>query len=434
MSQAPERTTEANPGAAAASEWAAPKAAKLGVKGRIVGLGAVVALVAVTAIQFSERFNTIAVAASVSEAAAIPSVSLVSPAHEPATTPLTLPGDVQAWSQAPIFGQVSGYVRAWYKDIGANVKQGELLAVVDSPTLDQQLSQAQAQLAVTQANYELAVVTAQRWKQLYATRDVSLQDSDIKQTSANALAAQVNAAKSNVAQYAAREAFKNIVAPFDGIVTARQTDVGDYVTGAGGDAGTTGQAHALFTVADIHTLRVYVSVPQNYSAGLSPGVNATVTLPQLPNRIFQTHDLTTARALDLKSRTVLTQVVLDNPAGEILPGSYGDVRFDVPTDQSVLDVPEQALLFRSEGMQVALVDPSNKIHLQRVILGHNSGSTVQVVSGLKASDRLVANPSQGLLEGEAVRIVTVPPQNSNDKAVMAQGSGQKGSGSEQASE
>jgi membrane fusion protein (multidrug efflux system) len=224
----------------------------------------------------------------------------------------------------------------------------------------------------------------------------------------------VNAAQYNVARYQALEAFKAIVAPFDGVVTARRTDVGDYVTGGGGDAGQTGPAQELFSVADMHAMRIYVSVPQDYSSELAHGVTATITLPQLPGRVFPTHDLTTAHAVDTQSRTVLTQLVVDNPDGAILPGAYATVHFQIPADPHIVVIPEQALLFRANGMQVALVGADGKVHLQDVTLGYNFGATVQITKGLKLTDKLVANPSQGLLDGQAVRVVTVPPQNAND--------------------
>jgi RND family efflux transporter MFP subunit len=203
------------------------------------------------------------------------------------------------------------------------------------------------------------------------------------------------------------------------VVTARRTDVGAYVTGSGGDAGTEGARQELFSVADMHAMRVYVSVPQDYSAALTPGTTATLTFSQLPGRVFEAKDLTTAHAFDTTSRTILTQLVIDNPNGDVLPGAYTDVTFHLPGNPAILVVPEQALLFRENGMQVALVGADNKVHLQNVTLGHNFGMTVQVVSGLKPTDRLVANPPQGLLEGETVRVVDVPPQNANDVAALA---------------
>lgn len=397
--------------------WLAPVPIRMGTSAWLTVLALASAVIGVTAYYFVETSTAMATLTVTAAEEAVPNVSTISPAPGPATRTLILPGDIHAWFQAPIFGQVSGYVRMWYKDIGATVKRGELLAVIDTPGLDQQLAEARAQLEVSQANYALAKVTAERWQKLSGTQAVAQQDIDVKRADAQAQKAQVDAAQYNVARYQAMETFKNIVAPFDGVVTSRRTDVGDYVTGAGGNAGATGKGQELFSVADMHAMRVYVSVPQSYSNELAPGVTATITLPQLPGRVFATHDLTTARAVDTTSRTVLTQLTVDNPSGVILPGAYTDVKFELPNDPTIVTIPEQALLFRAKGMQVALIGPRDRIHLQDVTLGHNFGNAVQIVAGLKLSDHLVANPSQGLLEGETVRVVTVPPQNANNEPI-----------------
>lgn len=419
MPEAPYQTSPAQPGTKASKhdEWVPPAQAKFGIRGGLTGLAILGMLGAVTAYYLVQRSSTMSSLTITANEEALPSVSVISPTPSPTSRVLTLPGDVHAWFQAPIFGQVTGYVKMWYKDIGSQVKRGDLLATIDSPGLDQQLEQAKAQLEVADANYQLAKVTADRWSKLSGTQAVAQQDVDVRKANAVAEKAQVDAARYNVARYQAMAAFKSIVAPFDGVVTARRTDVGDYVTGTGGDAGTaTGPRQALFSVADVHAMRIYVSVPQDYSADLKPGVTATLTFPQLPGKTFEAQDLTTAHAFDPASRTILTQLVIQNAQDDVLPGAYTDVTFHFPSDPSTLIVPEQALLFREKGMQVALVDGNNKVHLQNVTLGHNFGTTVQISSGLKPSDHLVANPSQGLLEGETVRVVQVPAQNGNDAA------------------
>ncbi len=360
-----------------------------------------------------QRHASVAALAIEADQGAVPSVTVVSPSHGPSSRDLTLPGDVHAWYQAPIFAQVTGYVRAWHKDYGAPVKAGDLLATIDTPSLDEQVAEARAQLEVAQANYELAKITAGRYQKLSGTQAVAEQDVDVKVATARAQKAQVDAAGAHLGALQAQERFKRIVAPFDGVVTARLTDVGDYVNAGGGDAGSSRQE--LFGVADIHALRVFVSVPQDYSAFLAQGVTATLTLPQFPDRVFKARVLTNAQAVNEQSRTVLTELVVDNAQHEILPGAFASVTFHVPTDRDVLIVPEQALLFRSRGMEVALVGSDDKVHLQVVTLGLNFGATVQIVSGLKAGDRLVANPSLGLIEGEPVRVVDVPSQNVDDE-------------------
>ncbi|MGI3776336.1 MAG: efflux RND transporter periplasmic adaptor subunit, partial [Janthinobacterium lividum] len=245
---------------------------------------------------------------------------------------------------------------------------------------------------------------ARRWKALSGTEAVAQQDVDVQVAGAVAQQALVQAARHEVGRYQALEAFKRIVAPFDGVVTSRRTDVGSFVNAAGGDAGSTAAASELFTVADIHRLRVYVSVPEDYAEVLKPGLTATLRLPQFPNRTFEAHYETTAGAFSPQSRSVTTQLSVDNADHAIWPGTFANVHFTVPSDAAVLVVPEQALMFRAQGMQVALVDAQNRVHLQNVTLGLNLGRNVQVVGGLRPEDRMVNDPSAGLLEGETVQV------------------------------
>ena len=341
---------------------------------------------------------------------AVPDVQVIAPAPGPNSRTLSLPGTIKAWYAAPIYAQVSGYVRHWYKDYGATVRAGDLLATIDAPGLDEQFETAKANLAVIQAKYKLAAVTAKRWRALSGTQAVSQQDVDVQAANAESALAQVQAANHELARYQALESFKNVVAPFDGVVTARNTDVGAYVNAAGGDANArNGSAADLFSVADIHKMRVFVSVPQEYSAMLKPGLTATLSLPQFPDKQFPAKFDTTAKAFDTQTRTVITELTVDNANHAIWPGTYTNVRFTTGTDPDVLIVPEQALMFRAQGMQVALVRPDGRVHLQDVKLGLNFGQTVQVIAGLNKADRLVDNPSAGLLEGEEVRIVPGAP-------------------------
>ncbi len=375
------------------------------------GLAAGAVALAVAAYGIIDRNNTVSALAVTADDESVPKVTLVSPKSGPKSRTLTLPGDVDAWYQAPIYGQVSGYVQAWYEDYGAQVTRGQLLATIETPDLDQQLAQSQAELEVAKARYQLAKVTAARWQKLSGTQAVSQQEVDVNAADAAAQKAVVNAARYNVARYEAQEAFKRVVAPFDGVVTARRTDVGDYVNAAGGNASAQGSATELFSVADIHKMRVFVSVPQDYSGYLKPGLTATMILPQFPDRTFTASLDTTANSYNIQSRTVLTELVVPNTNHEIWPGAYASVKFTVPTNPHILIVPEQSLLFRAQGLQVALVGADNKVHLQNVRVGLNLGETVQVVAGLKPTDRLIANPSDGLLEGEVVKVIKAPPQN-----------------------
>jgi membrane fusion protein (multidrug efflux system) len=356
-----------------------------------------------------DRHDNVTDLKSVADEESVPQVQVMSPMSGPATRAVTLPGNIKAWYTAPIYAQVSGYVHKWYVDYGAFVKAGTLLATIDAPTVDEQYQTAVANLDVAKTNGTLANVTAQRWKALAGTEAVAQEEVDVKVADAEAKQAQVLAAQHDLARYHALEGFKNIVAPFDGVVTSRDTDVGNYVNAAGGDVSSRGTADELFSVADIHKMRLFVSVPQDYADMLKPGLEATFTLPQYPGRQFKATLLTTANAFNPQTRTVITELVAQNPDHLIWPGTYATVRFVVPTNRSVLVVPEQALLFRDQGMQLAVIDSDDRVHLQNVKLGLNLGQNVQVLSGLKPTDRFIANPSAGTLEGEKVQIVSGVP-------------------------
>ena len=356
-----------------------------------------------------ERERGIGKLSNVAKAQSIEAVQIIAPAPGPTRRPLILPGTVSAWYQAPIFAQVSGYVHSWYVDYGATVKAGQLLATIDTPSLDAQYAAAQADLRVAQANYRLAVITAKRWQALEGTVAVSQQEVDVQTAGAEARKAELEAAQQNVARYAALEAFKRVVAPFDGVVTARLTNVGSYVNAAGGDLSVRGVSTQLFTVADVHALRVFVSVPQDYADQLVPGLTAVIHLPAQPGNLIEAKYLTTARAFSTTTRTAVTELTVDNSNRGLWPGTYVDVTFEVPSDPKVLTMPEEALIFRAAGTQVALVDANNRVHLRDITLGRNLGQTVQVTSGLTLGDRLVNNPPSGLMDGEVVQPVTPAP-------------------------
>jgi RND family efflux transporter MFP subunit len=345
----------------------------------------------------------------VAKAQSVTAVQIIAPTPGPTKRPLVLPGTVSAWYQAPIFAQVSGYVHAWYADYGATVTAGQLLATIDTPSLDAQYAAAQADLHVAQANYRLAVTTAKRWQALAGTVAVSQQEVDVQAAGAEARKAELEVASQNVARYAALEAFKRVVAPFDGVVTARLTDVGSYVNAAGGDVSVRGASTELFTVADVHAVRVYVSVPQDYADHLAPGLTAQIHLPSQPGHLIEAKYLTTARAFSANTRTAVTELTVDNASHALWPGTYVDVTFQVPSDPRVLTMPEEALIFRAAGTQVAVVGANNRVHLRDITLGQNLGQTVQVTSGLAPGDRLVNNPPAGLMDGETVQPVTPVP-------------------------
>ena len=367
----------------------------------VVLLGSAVTLV-VTGI--GSRKQALAALRTSTEDASIEDVSVIAPRKGDPIRNLDLPGDVNAWYAAPIYAQVSGYVKMWNKDYGAIVHRGDVLATINTPRLDAQYQTSKAQVDVADAKLALAELTAKRWKNLEGTQAVSKQQVDVQAANARTSEAEAAAARHDMAQYAALEGFRSIVAPFDGIVTARNINDGDYVSPGGGELSNKDDATELFSVADVHKLRIFVSVPQDYIDILKKGVTADITLPQFPGKVFHADFLTDASALDKDSRTVTTELVMDNPGNQIWPGSYAEVHFSVPSDTNTLLVPENALVFQEQGEQVAIVDSSNHIVLKKVQVGRNLGQDVEILSGLSPEDRVVNNPSAGLLDGEQARI------------------------------
>jgi membrane fusion protein, multidrug efflux system len=376
-----------------------------GHRGRALALIGVVVAGGLAAFGIWSRDDTVVRLQQEADDAAVPRVQVVSPKPGPPHQTLTLPGNIEAWYEAPIYAQVTGYVAHWFKDYGAPVKADDVLATINTPSLDAQFEAAKAKLAVAQARYKIAVITARRWAALAGTEAVAQQDVDVKAADAAEQKAEVSAAEQTVAQFQAMVAFKNLVAPFDGVVTARRTNVGDYVNATGGDSTVRTASTALFSVADIHKMRVFVSVPQDYADALAPGLTATLTLPQKPDDPIAAQFLTTANAVNTPTRTVVTEFTVDNAKGELWPGTYASVHFSFPSDPNILILPEQALLFRAQGMQVAVLDGQNRVHLQGVALGRNLNTDVEIISGLKPTDKIVANPSLGLLDGQQVKIV-----------------------------
>jgi len=331
--------------------------------------------------------------------AAIATVTTVKPSQGPASNTLVLPGSVQAYYEAPIYARTSGYLKAWYTDIGTTVRKGQLLAEIDAPEVDQQLRQAQADLATAQANYELARTTNERWQGLLATASVSQQDADQRAGDAAAKAAARQSAAANLARLRDLESFKRVVAPFDGVVTQRNTDVGALIN-AGQSPGS-----ALFRVADTHRLRIYVSVPQAYAAAIEPGLTAGLVFADRPAQRYSASVASTARALDATSRTLQVELQIDNAAGELLPGSYAQVHFTLSAGANTLRVPVNTVLFRAQGLQVATLDPAHRVHLKPITEGRDFGTEIEVLTGLDAADILVVNPPDSISEGTAVRVV-----------------------------
>ncbi|MGH6811946.1 MAG: efflux RND transporter periplasmic adaptor subunit [Methylocella sp.] len=335
---------------------------------------------------------------------AIPTVTLVHPQQGPSEGELRLPGNVSAFFTGSIFGRVNGYVKDWYDDIGAHVKKGQVLAVIDTPELDQQLAQARADLVRAQADEQLAQVTFDRWKVLAKRNIVSQQAKDERFGALGARTAGVQAAQANVARLEALTSFKNLTAPFDGIVTARSVDIGDLVN-AGGKTG-----KALFVVSDVHMMRIYVDVPQAFLGEMKANLKATLRLPGM-DETFQARLLTTSNAVSVQSRTGLVQLLADNPDGKLWPGAFTMVHFHIPSDPNVLRIPATALIFGLHGMQVAKVDEENKVVLRNVRLGRNLGNYVEVSSGVSLSDRLIDSPQETIASGDTVRIANAQDQS-----------------------
>ena len=350
-----------------------------------------------------ERARTRTELAHWTDAQAVPTVALARIERGAAFRDLTLPGTIQPYNRAAIYARVSGYLKSWSQDIGAHVVAGQVLAAIDTPDLDQQLDQAKADLASAEANERLAVLTAQRWRALVASQSVAQQAVDEKEGDAAAKKAVADAARANLGRLEALEAFKNIVAPFDGVVTARKTDIGALIS-----AGSGGTGQELFELADLHKVRIYVQVPQAFSADLRPGLKATFELPQYPGRRFDAALVTTSNAVDAGSRSMLVELQAENPNGTLSAGTYSTVHFQVPGDPDLLRLPATALVPDSKGIEVAVVGPGDKAVLKPIKLGRDFGDTVEVTSGLSATDRVIDSPAETLQTGDLVRLAAVP--------------------------
>src|SRR5712671_6992184 len=332
--------------------------------------------------------------------AALPAVSVVSPKQTAPTDEIILPGNVQPFITSPIYSRTNGYLKKWYFDIGAHVKQGQLLAVIETPEVDQQLEQARSNLLTVQANLELASITKTRYEGLLKSNAVSQQDVDNAVGTYNANKAIVEADRAAVQQYSALVSFERIYAPFDGVITARNTDIGDLInSGSSSNVKTD-----LFHIAKPETLRVYVNVPEEYSRGIKVGMTADLSLAEFPDRKFQGKVVRTAEAINVTTRTLLIEIDVDNPTGTLLTGSYAEVHLAVPTQASTFLVPVNTLLFRTEGLRVGIVR-AGKVALTAVTPGHDFGNQIEIVSGLKSDDQIMINPPDSIVSGQEVQIV-----------------------------
>jgi len=362
-----------------------------------------VAVVAVAALLGSGIWSRVKAGATLraeTAQAALPAVSVVSLKQTSPTDEIILPGNVQPFITSPIYARTNGYLKKWYFDIGAHVKQGQLLAIIETPEVDQQLQQARSNLLTAQANLELASITKTRYQGLLKSNAVSQQDVDNAVGTYNANAAIVEADKAAVLQYSALVSFERVYAPFDGVITARNTDIGDLINSGSSSSVKTD----LFHIAQPGKLRVYVNVPEEYSQGVKSGMTADLSLAEFPGRKFQGQLVRTADAINMTTRTLLIEIDVENPSGTLLTGSYAEVHLAVPTQTSTFLIPVNTLLFRTEGLRVGVVK-GGKVVLTAVTPGHDFGNDIEIVSGLKADDQVIVNPPDSIVSGQQVQIV-----------------------------
>jgi len=360
-------------------------------------------LVIVGAVLLIQRRTQYQALANETEEAAIPTVAIIHPVAESGNEDLVLPGTLQAYVESPIYARTNGYLKKWYYDIGSSVKKGDLLADIDTPEVDQQLDQARADLNTSKANVQLSEITAARYSELIKTDGVSKQEVDNALGDLAAKRAMVQSAEANVRRLEDLESFKRIYAPFSGVITRRNTDIGMLI-----NAGNGGTSQQLFFLAQTDPIRVYVNVPEAYAPSIHTGLGAYLELTQYPGQKFQGKVVRTANAIDLSTRTLLTEVDVPNASGQLLPGGYAQVHLGVKVIGQRLQVPVNSLLFRSEGLRAVVVDANHHAHLQTLAIGRDYGVTLEVLTGLKADDWIVLNPADSLLDGQEVHVKEVP--------------------------
>src|SRR6202167_3491425 len=378
-----------------------PGAAGSAPAGRAKTLIGAVLLVLITAgvVTFVNRKSESDALAKETDAIAVPTVAVVQPQLDPGNDELILPGNLQAFIESPIFARTNGYLLRWYKDIGSKVEKGELLAAIDTPEVDQELSQARATREQNNAALALAKISADRWANLRKTDSVSQQEADQQASGYQQAQANLAAADANVRRLEELESFKNVEAPFSGVLTRRNVDPGALI-----NSGAQANGRELFDIARVDPLRVYVSVPQAYAPSMKVGVKATVTLQEFPGQKFAGTIVRTADAIDMATRTLNTEVDVPNKDGKLLPGSLRQVHFAVGTPVQSIMVPVNAMLFRAEGPQVAVVGPDDRVQLRTIVIGRDFGPTLEILGGIEASDRIIINPPDSLEAGQQVRV------------------------------
>jgi RND family efflux transporter MFP subunit len=344
----------------------------------------------------------------------VQTVNVIHPQRGKSSSDLTLPGMIQAFSQSPIYARVDGYVRTWYVDIGTHVTKGQLLAEIDAPEVDQQLNQARAMLKQTETSLALAKTTTPRYQELIKTNSVSQQEVDQNNQNLAAQTANVQASEAAVSRLEQMQGFEKIVAPFDGVITLRKTDFGDLV-----NAGNSGVGRELFRISQNNIVRVFVTVPEEFSKQVMSGTKASMDLTELPNRHFAAAVTRTTDAIDVNSRTLTVELDVPNPSGQLLPGAYANVHFQLPLNVVPMVLPSSTILFQAAGPQVGVVNSQNQVELRNVTLGHDFGDTIEIVSGVHQTDAVVANPPDSLTNGMHVAVQSASSQSASSPAASA---------------
>ena len=372
----------------------------------ILGVLVLVVLGAFTLFQRRSQYQALA---EETQTRAIPTVAVIHPLAESSQEDLVLPSTLQAYVESPIYARTNGYLKNWYHDIGSRVAKGELLADIDTPEVDQQLYQARADLNTAEANANLSKITATRYQDLIKTDGVSKQEVDNAVGDLEAKSATVKSSEANVRRLEELESFKHVYAPFSGVITRRNIDIGTLI-----NAGNGGAQQELFTLAQTDPMRVYVSVPEMYAPSIHAGLGAHLELTQYPGQTFQGKVVRTAEAIDINSRTLLSEVDVPNKNAQLYPGGYAQVHLEIKVGASRVQVPVNALLFRAEGLRAVVVGPDHKVHLQQLVIGRDYGTALEVLQGLQPSDWIVLNPPDSIDEGQQTNveeITQVSPQS-----------------------
>jgi RND family efflux transporter MFP subunit len=381
-----------------------PEAAPRSARGAIVAVVLILTVAALSAAWgITTREKALADLTRETRDMAVVTVAVTHPARGSAAEEVTLPGNIQPFTDAAIFARTNGYLKARHADIGSRVKAGQILAEIDTPEIDQQLLQARADLSSAKANARLAKTTADRYQDLIKSDSVAQQDLDNAVGNYEAKQAAVESAEANVSRLEALQKFRVIYAPFEGVITARNTDIGALIGSGGG-------AKELFHIAAVDRLRIYVNVPQIYTSAVHLGTEAGIEIQSLPGRTFKGKLSRTAQSIDANSRTLLVEIDLDNPAGVILPGSFAQVHLKLPTDAATFRLPVNTLIFRTEGLRVAVVKSGGVVSLVPVTLGRDFGTAVEVVAGLKGDESVVVNPPDSLADGQTVAVAAPEPK------------------------